>query len=291
MRKRWTRSRKKFSSTWLSKLLFLLPGVLGVTIFILIPFLDVLRRSLYTSLSGEFCGLDNYRRVLQNQAFKLAVYNTVRFMGVCLSLLLAGGLALAVVMERYPFLEKWKTLYLLPMAMPAASIVLVWKLIFAKQGFLNGILGTHIDFFQGENVFRVLVFTYVWRNLGYTLVLWLAALKAVPGEILEAARVDGAGNVRSFFYITLPCLKGSCYTITVLSLLNAFKVFREAYLISGAYPGEEIYLLQYVFNNWYTNLDFDKMAAGAVLSAAVIGSIAMALKRSWDRAEEDGKRT
>lgn len=290
MRRRWTRSRKKSGYTWLSKGMFLLPGVLGVSVFILIPFLDVLKRSFETSLWGEFCGLSNYRTVLQNPAFRLAVSNTVRFMAVCMPLLLAGGLAIAVAMERHPFLERWKALYLLPMAMPAATIVLVWKLVFTRQGFLNGILGTHIDFLKGENAFWVLVFTYVWRNLGYTLVLWLAALKAVPREILEAARVDGAGNVRSFFFITLPCLKGSCYTITVLSLLNAFKVFREAYLISGAYPSGEIYLLQYVFNNWYTSLDFDKMAAGAVLSAIVIGSLAMALKRIWDGAEEDGNR-
>lgn len=278
--------QKRFSSTWRSKLLFLLPGVLGVAVFTMVPFLDVVKRSFFTSLSNVFCGLSNYRTVLQNRAFRLAVYNTVRFMAVCLPLLLAGGLILAVAMERYSFLEKWKALYLLPMAMPAATIVLVWKLIFAKQGFLNGMLGTHIDFLQGENAFWVLVFTYVWRNLGYTLVLWLAALKAIPKEIQEAARVDGAGNVRIFFSVTLPCLKGSCYTITVLSLLNAFKVFREAYLISGSYPAEEIYLLQYVFNNWYTNLDFDKMAAGAVLSAAVIGSIAVLLKRIWDKNEK-----
>lgn len=278
--------QKRFSSTWRSKLLFLLPGVLGVAVFTMVPFLDVVKRSFFTSLSNVFCGLSNYRTVLQNRAFRLAIYNTVRFMAVCLPLLLAGGLILAVAMERYSFLEKWKALYLLPMAMPAATIVLVWKLIFAKQGFLNGMLGTHIDFLQGENAFWVLVFTYVWRNLGYTLVLWLAALKAIPREIQEAARVDGAGNVRIFFSVTLPCLKGSCYTITVLSLLNAFKVFREAYLISGSYPAEEIYLLQYVFNNWYTNLDFDKMAAGAVLSAAVIGSIAVLLKRIWDKNEK-----
>lgn len=278
--------RKRFSFIWLSKCMFLLPGVLGITIFTLIPFLDVLKRSFFTSLSNMFCGLANYQTVLQNQAFRLAVYNTVRFLAVCLPLLLAGGFILAAVMERYSFLERWKALYLLPMAMPAATIVLVWRLIFSKQGFLNGILGTHIDFLSGENVFWVLVFTYVWRNLGYTLVLWLAALKAVPKEILEAARVDGAGNVRSFFFVTLPCLRGSCYTITVLSLLGAFKVFREAYLISGSYPDEEIYLLQHVFNNWYTNLDFDKMAAGAVLSAIVIGSIAALLKRIWDKNEK-----
>ncbi len=277
--------RKKYGFTWLSKLMFLLPGILGICVFTLIPFLDVLKRSFYTSLSKEFCGLANYRAVLQNQAFRLAAYHTARFAGVCLPLLLVVGLGLALAMDRYPFLEKWKAMYLFPMAMPGASIVLVWKLFFARQGLLNGFLGSRIDFFQGENAFWMLAFIYIWRNLGYTLVLWLAALKAVPGEVLEAARMDGAGNAESFFYITLPCLKGNCFTITVLSLLNVFKVFREAYLISGPYPPAEAYLLQYVFHNWYANLDFDKMAAGAVLSAAVAGSTVLLLKRIWDKGE------
>lgn len=89
--------------------------------------------------------------------------NTLKFLTVCLPLLLAGGLALALVMIRFPFLERFRLLYLLPMACPAATVVLVWKLVFDRCGFLNGVLGTQIDFLQGEQVFRVLVFTYIWR--------------------------------------------------------------------------------------------------------------------------------
>ncbi len=283
------RSRKKCSCTWRNKkaLPFLLPSLAGVSIFVLVPFVDVVRRSFMTAMSGEYAGLANYRTILTNRAFRLAAANTLHFMAVCLPLLLAGSLAVALGLYHFPALEKCKRLYLLPMAMPAATIVLVWKLLFAGEGLWNGFLrgmglpaGTD---YLTDRAFGLFVGTYLWKNLGYTVVLWLAALKAVPGDILEAARVDGAGGLRTFWYVTLPCLRGSLYTITVLSFLNAFKVFREAYLLNGAYPPEEIYLLQHVFHNWYVNLDLDKMAAGAVLAVLALGSVCVALKRLWEK--------
>lgn len=266
-----------------SRLLFLLPGVLGVVVFVLLPFGDVVRRSFFTSMSGQFNGIKNYATVFQNEAFRLAAFNTVRFMGVSIPALLIFSLLTALLLYYVSEMEWVKSLYLLPMAMPAATIVLVWKLVFAKQGFLNGLLGSSIDFLEEGSSFWVLCGTYLWKNLGYTVILWLAALKAVPTGILEAARVDGAGAVKRFFYVMLPNLSGSFYTITILSFLNAFKVFREAYLIGGAYPPRDSYLLQHVFQNWYTRLDFDKMAAGAVLAAASLGTLAVLLKRMWDR--------
>lgn len=257
---------------------FLLPGLAGVILFVLLPFGDVIRRSFYTALSGEFTGFKNYMTILGNSAFRLAAVNTVRFAVVCIPLLLLGGLGLALLIYRAAGLEKWKFLYLLPMAMPAATVVLVWKLLFCKQGFVNQLWGAHVDFMGESTAFWILVGSYIWKNLGYTLVLWLAGLKAVPGDILEAARVDGAGRLQCFLRVTLPNLKGAAYTITVLSFLNSFKVFREAYLVSGSYPQDDgIYLLQHLFNNWYAKLELDKMAAGAVLMALVLGAGVMGL--------------
>lgn len=250
----------------------------------LIPSGDVLRRSFLTALSGEWVGMENYRKVLTNDAFRLAAGNTLRFLGLCLPLLLIFSLLLALALCRVPQLEKVKALYLLPMAIPAATVVLVWRLLFTRQGFLNAWLGTHVDWLGERTALYILVGSYIWKNLGYTMVLWLAGLKVIPVELAEAARVDGAGRIRCFFRITLPNLKGSAYTITVLSLLNAFKSFREAYLVSGAYPQQDIYLLQHLFQNWYTRLDMDKLAAGAVLMALVLGSLSLLLQRLWNKA-------
>lgn len=265
---------------------FLAPSLLGVGYLVLLPTGDVLRRSFATALSGQWVGLDNYRKVLENEAFRLAVGNTLRFMLLSLPLLLSLSLLLALVICGIPRLERLKALYLLPMAIPAATVVLVWRLIFSRQGFLNAWLGTHVDFMGENTALAVLVGSYVWKNLGYTMVLWLAGLKAIPAQQTEAARVDGAGRIRCFFQITLPNLKGSAYTITVLSLLNAFKSFREAYLVSGAYPQQDIYLLQHLFQNWYTKLDMDKLAAGAVLMALVLGALSLLLQRLWNTVED-----
>lgn len=260
-------------------ILFLLPGFLGVSFFVFIPFLDVIHRSFYTSLSGQWVGLKNYQEVFHNMAFRLAAKNTMHFIVVCLPLLLLISLVLALIINHNKNLEKYKSLYLLPMAMPAATVVLVWKLVFCKQGFLNQWLDTHIDFMKENTAFWILVGSYIWKNLGYTLVLWLAGLKTISTDILEAAKVDGASNWQCFWKVTLPNLKGVIYTISVLSFLNSFKVFREAYLVSGSYPQKQIYLLQHVFQNWYIDLDLDKMAAGAVVTAILLGIVAFVLKR------------
>ena len=130
------------------------------------------------------------------------------------------------------------------------------------------------------------VFTYLWKNTGYDMILWLSGMAAIPPALYESAQMDGAGAMSRFFRITLPNLAPTLFTVTVLSLLNSFKVFREAYLISGSYPHESIYLLQHLFNNWFVNLDVDKMCAGAVLLAAVVLALILGLQWLWGRREE-----
>ena len=273
------RSRRAF-------LAFLLPSFLGVAVFVLVPFIDVFRRSFTTAVTGEFTGLENYRTVFENGPFRLAVYNTLRFTCICLPLLLILGLAAALMLSQLKQMQLFKSFFLLPMAMPSATIVLVWKMTFSANGFLNRLLETHVDFMWTEDAFWVLVFSYVWKNLGYTVILWLAGLLAIPGDFIEAARVDGAGSFRVFWSVMLPQLKGSMYTITVLSFLNSFKVFRESYLVAGAYPHESMYMLQHLFNNWFTNLDLDKMAAAAVCVGGVLLIVILLLQRLWDGGDE-----
>lgn len=275
---------------------FLLPSLLGVSVFVLAPFLDVIRRSFVTAVTQEWSGLQNYQKVISNQAFLLAVKNTFRFTVVCLPLLIGLGLFLAVEISRTSRTPLLKTLFLFPMAMPAATVVLVWKMVFSRQGFLNSFLmavhllpdGQQVDFMGTGAAFWVLVFSYIWKNLGYTIVLWLAGISSIPTDLKEAARVDGASERQCLWRVILPNLKGTLYTITVLSFLNSFKVFREAYPVAGSYPHESMYLLQHLFNNWFVNLELDKMAAAAVLVAAALFLVILLLQRLWD---QDGGRT
>lgn len=277
-------------------LFFLLPSLAGVTLFVLLPFLDVINRSFRTAVTGDFMGIKNYSVIFQNQAFLLAVKNTARFTVVCIPLLVLVGLLVAFPLSVMKEAGLIKSVYLFPLAMPTATIVLVWKMVFYRQGFLNlfltrlgewtGLWGSvSIDYLGTGASFWVLVASYLWKNTGYTVVLWLAGILAIPNEFLEAAKVDGAGRWKCIRYIILPNLKGSFYTIVILSFLNSFKIYREAYLVAGSYPQEDIYLLQHLFNNWFVNMEFDKMAAAAVCVGVVLFGAIMLLQRFWDRAE------
>ena len=279
-KKKWNKSRRAF-------LAFLLPSFLGVVFFVLLPFLDVFKRSFTTAVTGEFVGIQNYVTVYENRAFRLAVGNTLRFTLVCLPLLLVLGLLAALLLTNMKQAQLLKSFFLLPMAMPAATIVLIWKMTFSESGFLNRLLSAHTDYMGTGLAFWVLVFSYVWKNLGYTVVLWLAGILAIPEDYIQAAKVDGAGKVRIFFSIILPQLKGCMYTITVLSFLNSFKVFRESYLVSGAYPHESMYLLQHLFNNWFVYLELDKMAAAAVCIGIVLLGVILFLEKLWEDGDED----
>ena len=180
-----------------------------------------------------------------------------------------------------------KSAFLLPMAVPAATLVLIWKMLFFQQGIFNKVLLTlglkPIAFIDSGAAFWVLVLSYVWKNLGYTIVLWLAGILQISNSILEAGKVDGASPMEAFLYIIIPNLKPTLYIITILSFLNSFKVFREAYLAAGSYPHESIYLLQHLFNNWFTNLEVDKMSASAVLIAALLFCVILFLQLLYEK--------
>ena len=266
---------------------FLLPNLFGILCFSLLPMLQVLLRSFQSAIGGNWVGMQNYFTVLNNTAFQKAAANTGKFTAVCIPLLILISLALAVLLYSLPGVgSTLRSIFLMPMAVPAASVVLVWKVLFHENGLINGALlafgSNGVNWMCSGAAFRMLVISYLWKNLGYTMILWTAGLSAIPEEIYEAAQVDGAGKWQSFLYITLPNLKGTACTITVLSLLNSFKVFREAWLVAGDYPHESMYLLQHLYNNWFRELDFDKIAAASVLTSGVVFLLIGLLRKAWD---------
>ncbi len=273
--------------------LFVFPGFFGITVFALAPFLDVVKRSFTAAVTGAFVGGKNYQVIFQNQAFLLAVKNTIRFTLTGIPLLVSAGLMVALMLSGFKNKGWIKSIYLFPLAMPTATVVMVWKLVFYKQGFLNlfltraglvtGLWGeVHKDYLGTAAAFWVLVGSYIWKNLGYTVILWLTGIGGISGEMLEAAKVDGAGGWQRLWRVVLPNLKGSLFTIVILSFLNSFKIYREAYLTAGAYPDQSMYLLQHLFNNWFVNLELDKMAAAAVCTGGVLMLAILLLQRLWE---------
>lgn len=266
---------------------FLLPGLIGVCVFVLIPFADSVRRSFCTATTGEFTGADNFRTIFHNEAFRLAVKNTVLFTLVCLPILISASFIVSYWLCKLKHIRLIKSVLLFPLAVPTATLVLIWQVLFSDSGYVNSVLqqlgGSEIRFLNTSAAFRVLVGSYVWKNLGYTVLLWVTGIMSISTSLTEAARVDGANERQILFRIILPNLKPTLYTITIISFLNSFKVFREAYLVAGSYPHESIYLLQHLFNNWFVNMELDKMAAAAVCVFAIIFLAAALLQKAWDR--------
>lgn len=245
-----------------------------------------------SAASGKWVGLANYQTVIKNEAFLLAVKNTGRFIVICIPILLILSLAIAVFIQGDKNGDSLiKSGFLIPMGIPVASVVLFWRVMFDNNGILNGLIHDINIGIEEQNwmntgyAFGILVISFIWKNLGYSIVLWLAGLSTISKAIYEAAKVDGAGELQCFLRITLPNLLPSIYINCVLSLLNSFKVFREVYLVAGSYPHESIYLLQHLFNNWFRNLSIDMMSAGAVLNSLVIIVLIMLFQKSWIKKE------
>ena len=292
--RRHSMRRSPRNSEGRAAILFLLPSLLGTAVFVLVPFAETVRRSFCDALGKKFVGFANYRSVLENTAFRLAAQNTVRFLCTCVPILLLCSLLLALGVQAVAKHRSgsdtrrgkvFRTTFLLPMAIPVASIVILWKVLFARNGLVNGVLsalgGQAVDFMGTEAAFWVLVFTYVWKNAGYDMILWLAGLDSISADLYEAASVDGANAGQKFFYITLPNLLPTLTLVSVLSLLNSFKAFREAFLVGGNYPHQSMYLLQHLFNNWFLSLDLPRLTAAAVLMALALSGLILALQRMW----------
>lgn len=266
---------------------FLLPSLIGVMVFVLIPFADSVKRSFCAAVTGEFVGVQNFKTIFENEAFALAVKNTALFTVTCLPILIILSFFISYALCKLKYIRIIKSALLFPLAVPTATLVLVWRILFDDAGYINSIImelgGSEIHFLHSSMAFWVLVGSYVWKNLGYTVLLWVTGMMSISASLTEAARVDGANERQCLFHIILPNLKPTLYTITIISFLNSFKVFREAYLVAGSYPHDSMYLLQHLFNNWFVNMELDKMAAAAVCVFSVIFLAIVLLQRAWDK--------
>lgn len=260
---------------------FLAPSLLGIAVLVLIPFLETVRRSFFNDPGTRFLGLGNYRAVLDNAAFRLAAVNTGKFLLLSIPALMLISLILALLVK--PARRWFRTGFLLPLAIPVTSVSILWQVVFADNGLANGLLSgigaEPVSFMGSTAAFSVLLFTFLWKNSGYHMVLWLSGMDGIPKELYEAARLDGAGPWQQLLHITLPNLLPTVGMLTVIALINTFRVFREAWLVAGNYPHDSMYLLQHLFQNWFRSLDLGRLCAGAVMMALVLLCLIGALQR------------
>ena len=277
--KRMDRSREQRKNRrrdFLTSLCFLLPSLLGVGVFFILPFGVVVYYSMIDGVSSKnFVFLENFTRLFENAAFKMAALNTLKFSAMAVPLAVILAVLLALMLEaRIPGKSQFRTFFLSPMMVPVASVVLIWQVLFNYNGTVNEFLmlfgAERIDWLQSEHSMIVVLLLFLWKNLGYNMILFMAGLANIPKDLLEAADVAGASESYKFFAIKLRYLSPTVLFVTILSLISSFKVFREVYLLTGDYPYESLYMLQHFMNNTFRSLDYQKLSAAAVVMALVM---------------------
>lgn len=253
-----------------------IPSLIGVLIFFLVPFGIVIYYSMIKNpTTAEFVGLENYTKLLQNDAFKLAATNTAMFSIISVPLAIILSLWLAVLLERnIPGKSIFRTFFLSPLMVPTASVVLVWQVLFHNHGTINQIIesfgGNGVDWLKSAYGQVVIVVMFLWKNLGYNMILFMSALAGIPKDIMEVAELEGASKFYQFIHIKLRYLSPTILFVLILSLINSFKIFREVYLLTGDHPTDKVYMLQHFMNNMFNSIDYQKLSAAAVIFSLVM---------------------
>lgn len=268
--------RKLKRQDFMRSLCFLSPSLIGVGVFFIVPFGVVVYYSMIDGVgSRNFVFLENFIKLFNNSAFIMAAKNTLQFSAIAVPLAVILSIVLALMLEcRIPMKSQFRTFFLSPMMVPVASVVLIWQVLFNYNGTINEFLAlfdiAKIDWLQSDHCQAVVIILFLWKNLGYNMILFMAGLANIPKELLEVADVEGASEWYKFFAIKLRYLSPTVLFVTILSLINSFKVFREVYLLTGDYPYEKLYMLQHFMNNTFKSLDYQKLSAAAVVMALMM---------------------
>ncbi len=262
-----------------SVLLFLLPGLCMLMVFYIVPFVSGIGYSLTDgSYKNAFVGLQNYRDLWQNQMFLLGLKNTMELSLICAPLLWVTSFVMAAgLMSVKPFGGFFRGTALMPYLAPSSAMLLVWLVLFDFGGPINRVLvalGVERVMWLESAALRVpIVLMFLWKNLGFCLIIFLSALQAIPEPLYEYARLEGAGFLRQTFGITLPLITPSAFLVFVMAWINAFKIFKEVYFIAGAYPDYSVYTLQNYMNNMYSKLNYQLVTTAAYSFGLIVFAI------------------
>lgn len=253
--------------------LLLLPGLAGLMLFYVVPFFGGIYFSVTDgTYENNFVGLQNYVQVLQNPMFLLGLRNTWELSLLCAPVIWLLAFILSAMLRTLK--EKstpFRNILLLPYLMPSSAMLLIWTLMFDYGGVVNRmVVATGLErvlWLEGDALRFPIVLLYVWKNLGFSVVLFASALSAVHPSLYEYAALEGAGWWTQAFRITLPQILPTAFLVFVLAWVNAFKIFKEVYFIGGSYPTQQIYTLQHFMNNMFAKLDYQKVTTAAYLFA------------------------
>jgi alpha-glucoside transport system permease protein len=270
---------------------FILPAVVVLGIFVVYPAYYTIRLAFYESdfFFGftHWIGLSNFKELLTDDKDFLdlstfppqgALANNVRWLIFYTGLSLTFGLGLAVLAVRVRYERAVKTAVFVPMAISATAVGVIWLLVYSPdidQGVLNAFVH---GIYHGYNpiswvgrpdtVNYALIFAYVWASTGFVMVVLSAAIKGIPGEVIEAARVDGAGEWSIFGRIVLPMLSLPISIVTIWLLINVIKVFDIIYVMTDGGPGSSSRVIAYtMYTETFRN---DRAGYGAAVAVIML---------------------
>ena len=259
-----------------SVLLFLLPGLIGLLLFYVAPFFGGMWYSVTDgSYKNQFVWFDNYVNIWKNQMFLLGLKNTMILSLICAPTVWVLSFVIAALLNRLrPDGAFFRNSILLPYLMPSSAMLLIWLLLFDYGGVINRLLAglgiERVIWLEGAELRVPIILLFIWKNLGFAVIIFLAALQTIPEPLYEYARLEGAGFMRQTFGITLPMIVPSAFLIIILEWINAFKIFKEVYFIGGAYPDEAVYTLQNFMNNLYSKLNYQTVTTAAYSFALIV---------------------
>jgi alpha-glucoside transport system permease protein len=283
--------------------LYLLPALAAIGLYLIYPTIQTFIYSFANKQSTEFVGFDNYTKLLSSKSFQNTLFNTFLWILIVPAVVIAFGLLIATLADRLqPRGEKLsKTLIFLPLAIGGVSAGAIWKFVYQanppgqKQiGLLNGIVtgfgGDPVNWLQISTLrfnSLLLMVMLLWMQAGFAMVLLSAAIKGVPTETLEAARLDGAGEGAVFFRIVVPQIRTTLVTVFITVLIGVLKTFDIVYVMTNGNFNTNIIAVDF-FNQLFTNRNNGNAAAIVVMLLIIMIPILVFQVRQF-RAEETAR--
>lgn len=266
--------------------LFLLPVVLLFLAFKVYPYLAALWLSFTTNVEGvvQFSGLANYERLFADPLFYKALGNTGIILIVQVPIMLALALGLSVAFNSTLLRARavWRTIYFVPIVMGLVAYGILFRaLLNAEDGFINfaiGLVGIDPVPWLADPFWAKIsiVIAMTWHYTGQSAIIYLAQLQAIPGELYEAANVDGASAWQRFWHITLPGLRPALALTVILSTIGTLQLFDEPYVLTGGGPNNATLTIgMYLYQNGFSFFDFGYASAIGYVLLLIIGAISL----------------
>ena len=301
---RMARRRRTWRPTQQSEAyLFLLPSFAGFLIFVVIPVLGSLALSFMNwnlLTPPRFVGLNNYSNLTRDPIFAQSFWNTIFYTVTIVPLQLAAGLAVALALNQaIRGVKLYRLIFFMPVVSSVVAAALVFQFmfnrdfglisaIFWKFGDWTGLPISPPDWLNSSAWAKpAVVILTLWKNMGFTMVIYLAGLQAVPHELYEAARVDGANAWQRFRNVTLPLISPTTFFLLVIQMIGAFQLFSEPYVMTRGQGGPAHATASLVFYIYESAFKFSQMGKASVIAWVLFAFILVCtlvqnrLQRRW----------